>query len=128
MVKLCAKALWSRSRTCPIVRAMSASQICLAVALIAMSLSGCGNVCDQMCDAQADLMEGCFGSWESSWQDQSYANREAFVARCYNVWGEALEALDSDSIERQEFQARCRVQLEVALTDSDCESLLLIDP
>jgi hypothetical protein len=107
---------------------MTASQTCLAVALIALSLSGCGNVCDRMCDAQADLLEGCFETWESSWQNQSYANREAFVARCYNVWGEALEALDSESPERQEFRARCQVQLEVALSDSDCESVLLIDP
>jgi len=73
-------------------------------------------------------MEGCFETWESSWQEQSYANREAFVARCYNVWGGALDALEADSTEEQEFRARCQVQLEVALADSDCESVLLIDP
>ena len=91
-------------------------------------LAGCDDVCDRMCDAQADLMEECFSTWESSWQEQSYSDRGAFIDRCYTVWGDAHEALESGSIEAQEFQERCRVQFEIALADSDCESVLQIDP
>lgn len=90
--------------------------------------AGCENVCDRMCDAQADLMEACFSTWESSWQAQSYSDRGAFIDRCYTVWGDAHEALESGSTEAQEFQERCRVQFEIALADSDCESVLQIDP
>jgi hypothetical protein len=102
----------------------------LAAALIvaASALGGCGEVCDQMCDAQADLMEKCFPTWESSWEEQSYSGREAFVERCYTVWGDAHGALESGSIGAQEFEERCRVQFEIALADSDCESVLQIDP
>ena len=74
---------------------MTVLETYLPITLIALSLCGCANVCDRMCDAQADLLEGCFETWESSWEELSYANREVFVARCYGVWGDALEALDS---------------------------------
>jgi hypothetical protein len=90
--------------------------------------AGCDDVCDRMCDAQADLMEKCFPTWESSWEEQSYRSREAFIGRCYTVWGDASEDLESGSTEAQEFQERCRVQFEIALADSDCESVLQIDP
>ena len=107
---------------------MTASETLASIALIGLLLGGCGNICNRMCDAQADLMEGCFDTWESSWQGQSYENREAFIARCDSLWAGALEALEEDSVESQEFEESCRVQMELALADSDCESLLLIDP
>ena len=142
-------ALWSVGRSSLIVRAMihpsrfplalpafvlrlaaPPRELFLVVALMVAGsvLMGCGEVCDRMCDAQADLMEKCFPTWESSWEEQSYSGREAFVERCYTVWGDAHGALESGSTEAQEFEERCRVQFEIALADSDCESVLQIDP
>lgn len=144
-----AVALWSLEDSSLIVRAMIYSSrflspllvvplrvtrlprgvLLAAVLIVAASvLGGCGEVCDRMCDAQADLMEKCFPTWESSWEEQSYSGREAFVERCYTVWGDAHGALESGSTEANEFEERCRVQFEIALADSDCESVLQIDP
>lgn len=110
------------------MRAMNVANTFVVLVLTLLCMAGCGNVCDRMCDAQADLMEGCFDTWESSWQEQSFSGREAYLARCYSVWGDAFEDLDKESTDRQQFQVQCETQLEVALADSDCESLLLIDP
>ena len=96
----------------------------VAVAL----LSACNNTCDRMCDAQAELMERCFPTWDTSWQQESYANQDEFLARCYSVWGEELDSLDADSIEYSDFNDRCERQLQVAISDVDCESPLLIEP
>ncbi|MBJ93056.1 MAG: hypothetical protein CMP23_01130 [Rickettsiales bacterium] len=101
--------------------------VSLTLMALSLGLVGCDESCDRMCDAQADLMEACFPTWESSWQEQSYSSRDAFVERCYVVWGEAAEA--SDEAEAQAVIAeRCRVQLQIALADEDCESVLQIDP
>lgn len=92
------------------------------------TLTACQNVCDRMCDSQADLMERCFSDWESSWQEESYADREEFTDRCYAVWGDELDSLDEDSTEHQAFSDRCQRELQRAQSDIDCESLLLVEP
>ena len=96
----------------------------LSLALVA----GCGNVCDRMCTAQADVLERCFPTWESSWEDQSYASRQDFTDRCQELWGQTLEQLEENSDERERFADQCQLELETALSDTDCESLLSIDP
>ena len=96
--------------------------------LCAASLSGCANVCDRMCTAQADMFERCFDSWESSWEQLSYDNRQHFEDRCHSVWGDALEDLDNEDPERTALTERCERDLQTARSDVDCESLVSIDP
>ncbi len=98
----------------------------LLIAIVA--LPACTNQCDRMCDAEADLMERCFDSWGSSWAAESYSGRDEFTERCYAVWGDELDALESDEAGYDDFLDRCERQLQVAIGDVDCESLLLIEP
>ncbi len=98
------------------------------LAAVAVAASGCGNVCDRMCDAQADMIEGCLPTWETTWNDLSYDSRDHFLDRCYAVWGDSLGELDKDDPERDAIQARCQRDLETARSDADCQSLLSVDP
>ena len=96
--------------------------------LLALCLGGCANTCDRMCDSQAELMERCFDTWDTSWAGESYSGRDEFVERCYAVWGDELDAIDSDTTAYSDFNDRCERQLQVAISDVDCESPLLIEP
>lgn len=98
-------------------------------ALLALfAAAGCSNVCDQMCDAEADMIERCLPTWDTTWTELSYSDRADFEARCYGVWGGAIEELDKDDPDRVDTERRCERDLEIALSDTDCESLLSIDP
>ena len=81
-----------------------------------------------MCDAEAELIERCFVSWDTSWVELTYDDRDEFLGRCYAVWGDELDSLDEDSVEYSDFTDRCERQLQVAISDVDCESPLLIEP
>ena len=94
--------------------------------LLVAGLAGCGNVCDRMCDAQADMMERCFTDWEMSWTDLSYDDKDHFVDRCHAVQGEGLDEL-SDETAKQDVERCCERNLEAARSDIDCESLLTLD-
>lgn len=100
----------------------------LVALLLSVAASGCANTCDRMCDAQAELMERCFASWDTSWQGESYSDKDEFLGRCYALWGDELDSLESDSAEYADFDNRCERQLQVAISDVDCESPLLIEP
>jgi len=106
------------------VRAMLKSTLLLACLLLA----SCANVCDRMCDAEADLQERCFGTWDSSWEGQGYADRTEFLDRCYAVWGGALQDLSSDDPDRGTLEDRCQRQLGEARADLECDALLSIEP
>ncbi len=99
----------------------------LLAASVLVALAGCGNVCDRMCDAQADMLERCFPEWEMSWEDLSYDGRDHFIDRCYVVQGEGLDQLDQDDPGRQETERCCERNLQTARSDIDCESLLSLD-
>lgn len=101
-----------------------------AAAVIGLACAGvgCSNTCDRMCTAQADLIERCSSTWGSTWEDLSYEGRADYLERCNQVWGEALEELDEDSEEWDSLSNQCDRELETALSDTDCESLLSIDP
>lgn len=105
---------------------MRATRFPLALLLLFAS-HGCGNTCDRMCDAQADMLERCFPEWEMSWLDLSYDDREHFEERCHAVQGGALDELDRDDPARDEINLCCDRNLEVARSDADCESLLSLD-
>lgn len=100
---------------------------CLFVALLVLGLAGCGNVCDRMCDAQADMLERCIPDWETSWEELSYDSRDHFVERCYSVHGEGLDQLDQDDPAREETELCCERNLQVARSDVDCESLVSLN-
>ncbi len=100
----------------------------ILVLLGSFALAGCGNVCDRMCDAQADMIERCLPTWDTSWSELSYSDRTDFEDRCHAVWGDAAEELDADDPERAEIERRCERDLQTALSDIDCESLLSLDP
>jgi len=97
-------------------------------AALLTSVAGCSNTCDRMCTAQADLIERCSSTWGSTWEDLSYSGRTEYLERCSQVWGEALNDLDEDSEEWDSLSNQCDRELETALSDTDCESLLSIDP
>jgi hypothetical protein len=96
--------------------------------LLLFALSGCGNVCDQMCVAQADMFDRCLDTWETTWTEISYAGREDFMTRCNTVYGDALDGLDEGSTEAVILEGRCSEDLQSASSDSDCQSLVTIDP
>ena len=102
--------------------------ITLLTLLLVAALGGCANTCDRMCDSQAELMERCFSRWDTSWQGESYSDRDEFLNRCYALWGDELDSLDADSQDYGDFVDRCERQLEVAISDVDCESPQLIEP
>ena len=91
-------------------------------------LVGCGNVCDQMCEAQADMIARCLDNWETSWEELSYEGRQDFLSRCDVVWGDALDELDEDDPSRVDVETRCSRDLQTAQSDIDCQSLVSIDP
>ncbi len=105
---------------------MTALRPLLAAAAL-LALAGCGNVCDRMCDAQADMLERCFPEWEMAWQDLSYDDRDHFLDRCHSVQGEGLEQLERDDPYREETEQCCDRNLQIARSDIDCESLLSLD-
>ncbi len=115
-------------QSCFIVRAMFRAALFLALVFAAAVATACGNTCDRMCDAQADLMERCFVTWETSWAEQSYDHRDDFIARCTSVWGDALDATEEGSSERRALELDCEAQLDASLADTDCQTLLLVEP
>jgi hypothetical protein len=100
----------------------------IAPLLGCLLLTSCANVCDRMCDAEADLQERCFDTWGSSWTGEGYADRTDFLDRCYAVWGGALEDLSNDDPDRQILEDRCQRQLGEARADLECDALLSIEP
>jgi hypothetical protein len=100
----------------------------LAFALLFPLTAGCGNVCDQMCTAQAEMIDGCLTTWETTWPELSYSGTDDFIERCMVVYGEALDGLDSGSTEAVVLEDRCSQDLQTATTDIDCQSLVSIDP
>ena len=93
--------------------------------LLPVLLLGCGNVCDRMCDARADLADRCMETWELSWEALSYpGGRGEYLERCEAVTGDALDDLDSDDPARDELIDECTADLDAAAADTDCETLL----
>jgi hypothetical protein len=93
-----------------------------------LALPGCGNVCDQMCTAQADMIDRCLSTWDTTWPELSYSDREGFMTRCSVVYGDALLDLEEGSTEAVLLEDRCAQDQQTASTDIDCQSLVSIDP
>ena len=117
---------WSGSEAFSIVACMRTYSLFFVLCLLL--LPACGNVCEQMCDAQAEMIEGCLETWDTSWSELSYLDRADFGSRCYAVYGEALSELDEGSPEAVVLEDRCSQDLQTASTDIDCQSLVSIDP
>ena len=100
----------------------------ILIFVLSLALSGCATVCDQMCDAQGEMIERCLGSWETTWQELSYESQDDFRDRCYAVYGEAIEGLEEGSTEAVELEDRCTQDLQAATSDIDCQTLVSIDP
>jgi hypothetical protein len=100
----------------------------LTLALVLFGVSGCTNECDAMCDAQGEMIGGCLAQWGTTWDELSYADQDAFVSRCYAIWGDALQDLDEDDPERAQLLRQCQTDTEVARSDTDCQSLVSINP
>ena len=96
----------------------------LFLALALLSLSGCANVCDRMCDAKVELYESCLPEWGTTWEEEGYADADAYLDRCLSVWGDAYDQTDKDSSERQELSQECTSTLGLAQSDTDCQTLL----
>jgi len=96
----------------------------LALALcLAPLLPACANVCDRKCLSEADLFERCLPTWNTTWVEQGFADRNAFLDRCYAVWGDAWETTERGSVERETLGQECTTQLQRAEADTDCETL-----
>ena len=96
----------------------------LLVLLLVSVLPGCSNVCDRMCTAQADLFETCLPDWGTTWEEQGYAGKEAYLDRCMSVWGDGFAQTERNSSEREALSQECTAQLQAAEADNDCETLL----
>jgi hypothetical protein len=77
-----------------------------------------------MCASVADMYERCFPVWETSWVDESYADRADFLDRCTVVWGDGLTELPRGSDERADLAGECASRMRAAEADVDCETLL----
>jgi len=95
--------------------------ILLAALLLA---SGCANVCDRKCVSEADLFDSCLTTWNTTWEEQGYADKDAFLDRCHSVWGDGYDQTERGSTERQELEQECTTQLQRAEADTDCQTLL----
>lgn len=102
--------------------------VLLGLALLLLAVPGCGNVCDQMCEAQADMLARCLDSWDTSWEELSYGSEDDFLERCHVVYGDALDDLESGESDAVRLETRCSQDLQTAESDIDCQSLLSIDP
>jgi len=100
----------------------------ISLALVLFAVTGCTNECDDMCDAQGDMIERCLGDWDSSWEELSYADRDGYVNRCYAIWGDALQDLDEGDAEYDSLVRQCQTDGEIARSDTDCQSLVSINP
>jgi len=100
----------------------------LFLVLSFLALSGCGNICDQMCGAQASMIDRCLTTWDTTWPELSYDDRDAFMTRCSAVYGDALSDLEEASTEAILLEDRCAQDQQTASSDIDCQSLVSIDP
>lgn len=100
----------------------------ISVAVLLFAASGCTNDCDTMCDSQAAMIERCLGEWDTSWEELSYAGAQDFTDRCYTIWGDALQDLDEGDAEYEQLVRQCQTDGEIARSDTDCQSLVSIDP
>ncbi len=86
--------------------------------------SGCANICDRKCVSEADLFERCLPTWNTTWEEQGYADRDAYLDRCYSIWGDGFEATERGSDERKDLEQECTTQLQRSGSDTDCQTLL----
>ncbi len=100
----------------------------ISLAVLLFAASGCTNDCDDMCDAQGAMIERCLDTWGTSWGELSYADQDEFVTRCYAIWGDRLADLDDDHPDYEGLVRQCQTDAEIARSDTDCESLVSIDP
>ena len=82
------------------------------------------NVCDRMCTAQSDLFERCLPTWETTWEEYGYTDKDDYLDRCLAVWGDGFEQTERNSTERDDLSQECLSELQAAEADPDCETLL----
>lgn len=100
------------------------ASVLVFVALAALC-SGCANVCDRMCAAEAELFDSCLTTWETTWAEQGYpGGQEEYLSRCEAVWGTGFEETERNSTERSELSQQCSSRLQAAEADTDCQTLL----
>ena len=95
----------------------------LLVAVVALG-PGCANECDTACEAQADYFDRCIPVWGTTWVEQSYDDREDYLARCRAVYADQLDEEDEGSDEYRELLAICDGNLSRSESDTDCETLI----
>lgn len=96
----------------------------LFLVLPLVCLSGCANVCDRMCTAQANLFEECLPGWGTTWEEEGFTDKEAFTDRCLSVWGDGYDSTEQNSSAREDLGQECTSQLQAAEADNDCQTLL----
>ena len=92
--------------------------------LAALLTPGCANECDSACDAMGEYVERCLDTWATTWEEQSYDDRQDYVARCSVVYADELDDLDEGSEEHSSLLAICDANRALAESDTDCETLL----
>ena len=111
-------------RSAPLCSTVRAMRILLLI-LASMTLAaGCTNDCDTACDAQGAYFERCLEQWGTTWEEQSYNDKDDYLARCRVVYGDQLDAEEEGSEPYRELLAICDGNLTRAEADTDCETLL----
>jgi hypothetical protein len=109
---------WQRSTT---VRAM---RLLLPVLLLLAAAPACTNECDAACGAQADYFERCLDTWGTTWVEQSYEDKQDYLARCAVVYGDQLDAEEEGTEAYNVLLAICDGNISRAESDTDCETLI----
>jgi hypothetical protein len=99
-------------------------RLVLPLLAVLVFASGCGNDCDNACDAQADYFERCIDTWGTTWEDNSYEDRQDFLVRCKAVYGDQLDAEEEGSEAYRELLAICDANAARSQADTDCETLI----
>jgi hypothetical protein len=103
------------------VRAM---RLLLPVLLLLAGAPACTNECDAACGAQADYFERCLDTWGTTWVEQSYEDKQDYLARCAVVYGDQLDAEEEGTEAHNVLLAICDGNISRAESDTDCETLI----
>jgi hypothetical protein len=99
-------------------------RLLLPVLLLLAGAPACTNECDTACGAQADYFERCLDTWGTTWVEQSYEDKQDYLARCAVVYGDQLDAEEEGTEAYNVLLAICDGNISRAESDTDCETLI----
>lgn len=94
------------------------------ILILTAALSGCGNVCDQMCAAEAANIEECLPEWELSWAELGYEDQQDYLAVCGAEWGDGLDSYEDGSEDRADLAQECGRREGIAVRATDCQDII----